>query len=218
MYRLTYKNNIKFIIIFLYILVVLIIPTFYESIFTFDIYHKTITLSILMVVFHEILHSLPCIIFFNKKFSDISFSIKLEKGIGSCYIHGPMSKNCLLLAAVFPFLIISLSTIIPAVLYRDIIYIGIFIIHTFGCIFDLVIIVNLFIIKGNLTILDIYDKPGFFLIFNNDEQRKRYKPFFMKIEEIESFLSKKPAKALNISMISYIILITALISLVIKSI
>jgi len=88
--------------------------------------------------------------------------------------------------------------------------------HSLACLYDLIFLVNLLKIEGDVTLLDNPVESGWLVTFANIEQRRKFRPLFMSIKETVMTIVHTQNNFVNISVFSYILYILAMIFVLTK--
>ena len=214
-----YKFNLMAANVFsLIILVFMVFITIILG-FRLDFKELNIVLYIIMIFYfllHEVLHGLGYIVGgANPK--NIYYGIALEKGIFYTLARQEVKKSAILISLQMPFTVIGLITYILGMIINNQMLVLLSIANIVGASMDLVMFFYIARIK-NVRYSETNANDEFVLITKEDLTKRKSK--FFNIKEVkdykkEDFIFKK-AKRIEVTKISWIILIAFIILLVIS--
>ena len=192
--------------------VILFIPLFF-LISTLNL-SSSINLDFIIIYFfwmflHEFLHGIGFVVGgANKK--NISYGIKLEKGIMYCLCQEKINKKCIMISLIFPFIIIGILTFFIGLFINNSLLILLSAFNIVGCIGDLLMFFY-FLRLPDFNYIDTGECDGFVLISQNDLNKKSIGFKIIETENIKKLEIKNNNKKITISKISTITILILLI-------
>lgn len=192
----------------LFIVYILIFPSFYESI-TFS----KMPILLLWFIFHEMIHFLGYLINKEVNIKNLYLGVCLEKGIFYCQCSQKVHKKTILISLMSPFTVIGVVTLILAIIF-NLPFLGFLsILNMTGSIFDLLMTYQISRMPKDVMFAEFDDPDAYYLISKKD--LTKYKTIGLKMVETRDFDSKKikskDRKRIEITKKSYIYLILFII-------
>lgn len=155
------------------------------------------------LMFHEVLHSIGYV-FHGADFKYITYGAHLEKGVLCCLCKQNVSKKCILISLLYPFIFIGVITYIIGIIFNIPLLILLSIMNMAGCSGDLLMFYSLSRIK-NFEYSE-YDDPTSFGLYTEEDLSKKKLPCMKFVGEKDE-LERKDLKKVTISKTSIILFI-----------
>ena len=197
------KLNIVCIIFF--ILLTLLTSFIYKGNLMADFYQVNLMLlilvNIIMMLVHELLHSLAYIIY-GGKFKNIVYGSYLEKGVLYCLCKQNITRKNILNALMFPLFYIGIIPYIIALIFKWPFLLFLAIMNIVGATGDIIMFIYIMSLPKEIEFTE-FDNPIRFAIHTNKEIKVK----FFGLDYIETLknVPRNNLKKLTISKGSYIV-------------
>lgn len=129
---------------------------------------------ILWMFLHEILHGIGFMLFGEVKRENVVFGAEIEKGIFYCMCKERVSKANILVALVFPLLMIGIFTYIIGIYFGNSLLILLSIFNISGAIGDICMMIDIGLMPKDINYLDLDDNTCFTIISGEDLTEKKF--------------------------------------------
>ena len=202
-YYIFQMNSLMLNIVSTVLLVILFLLTiFIKQSFSFN--EKDLMWICLLMIpylcFHEVLHSIGYVLH-GADFNRITYGAHIEKGILCCLCKQRVSKKCILISLLYPFMFIGVITYIIGMVYNIQFLIMLSIINLSGCSGDLLMFFN-FVGLKDFEYSEFDDPISFGLYSDKDFSKKKL--FGLKYIETVDTLKQDDLKKISISKVSLI--------------
>mgnify|MGYP006353989595 CR=1 FL=1 len=153
---------------------------------------------ILWMFLHEILHGIGFLSLGKVNSKNVIFGAEIEKGIFYCMCKERISKLNILVALVFPLVLIGIITYIIGLYINSDVLILASIFNISGAIGDILMTIDILMMPRDINYLDLDDNTSFTILSNEDLSNKRY--FSIKLDKYGKYTKK--VKARNFSKIN----------------
>ena len=155
---------------------------------------------------HEIFHSLAYVLH-GADFNKITYGIHIEKGVLVCLCKQNISKKCILISLVYPFIFLGIIAYIIGIVINNNVLLMLSICNLAGCASDLILFMN-FIKLKDFEYTEC-DNPMNIAIYTKEDVSKK-KMFGLKFIESSSSIKREDYKKIDISKVSKILLLVYL--------
>ena len=156
---------------------------------------------------HEIFHSLAYVLH-GAEFNKITYGMHIEKGVLVCLCKQNISKKCILISLVYPFIFLGIITYIIGIVLNSNVLLMLSICNLEGCGSDLILFMN-FIKLKDFEYTEC-DNPMNIAIYTREDISKK-KMFGLKFIESSSSIKREDYKKIDISNVSKTLLLIYLI-------
>lgn len=153
--------------------------------------------------FHEVLHSIGYVLN-GADFKYITYGAHLEKGVFCCLCKQNVSKRCILISLLFPFIFIGIITYIIGIIFNIPVLVLLSIMNISGCSGDLIMFYSLSKLK-NYEYSE-YDDPISFGLYTEEDLSKKKLPC-LKYVGTKDELERNDLKKISVSKTSIAIII-----------
>jgi hypothetical protein len=205
--------NILSILLFI-LCFIIVIPIYGDALVITNI-SLLISLSIIYLILHELIHYLGFIIDKKVDRKKVVLGAELEKGIMYCMCKTKIDKKNILISIFAPLLSISIITLIIGMYFHLDMLIFLSIMNIASSIGD--IIMGLFILKlpKDIKYIDLDDTTSFYIISNKDLKKYKFPGIIFKEEKkYDDKICAKDYKKIKISKTSIIIFLVLLIIII----
>jgi len=148
--------------------------------------------------FHEVLHSVGYVLH-GANFKNITYGAHIEKGILCCLCKQRVSKKCILISLLYPFMFIGVITLILGIVFHNAILIILSVMNISGCSGDLIMFLSFVGLKD--FEYSEYDNPLAFGLYSSKDLSKT-KFFGLKYVDTKEDLEIKDLKKVSFSKTS----------------
>jgi hypothetical protein len=165
------------------------------------------------MVLHELLHALAYIIYgANPK--KITFGMAFEKGILFCLSKQDVSKKAILNSLMYPLFYIGIITYIISIIFNIPILLILSTMNITGATGDMLYFKFICKLDNNIAFSECDDPTSFAILSDHDVSN--YKHFGLKYIGAKDDISRKNFKRIEISKLSWIILVISIILLILS--
>ena len=163
----------------------------------------TTLLMVPYLCFHEVLHSIGYMLH-GAKFKNITYGAHIEKGVLCCLCKQNVSKKCILISLLYPFVFIGIITYIIGMILNINILIFLSIVNISGCTGDLLMFFS-FVGLKDFEYSEFDDPTSFGLYSSIDYSKKKF--FGLNYIKETDELEKNDFKKVTISKTSIIMFV-----------
>ena len=208
----TYKLDLMMLNIFACVSIVILTIITYIFTGSVDFITEINLFSFLMVFIwlglHEILHGVGFLSLGKVKFKNVVFGVELEKGIFYCMCKEEVSKLNIIVAILFPFILIGVVPYIIGLIISNNLLVFLAIFNIAGSVADVIMGIDIMMMPNDIKYLDLDDCSSFTILSKNSLNKKKY--FLIILEKFGKYndsIKAKDYKKIVISKASKYVLV-----------
>ena len=205
--------NVSFIVLFgvIFLLFPNIIIKFFEYFDNIKFCILFLPITMLYMAMHEVLHAIGYLLY-GANFKKITFGMELEKGVFYCLCKQDITRKNILNSAMFPLFYVGILTLIIGIIFKLPLITVLSLLNISGASADIMYFMFIVKLNKNIKFSELDDGTSFAILSDKDVSKIRH--VGLEFVEKKDVIERNDFKKINVSKLSYIVLLICLILIV----
>lgn len=151
---------------------------------------------------HEVFHSLAYM-FFGANFKNVTYGVKLEKGIFYCLCKQDITRKCVLNSLMYPLFYLGIVTYIMSLVINSPLLMFLSITNISGCMADIMYFIFIIKLDKNIKFTEMDDGVSFAILSYKDITNVKY--YGLEYIGKSKTIERNDFKKIRISKLSYLV-------------